>query len=346
PLAPDPATNIAPANTATGQPLTVTLNWDGGIWSHKFDVYFGTSTTPPLIANDVFTGDPTVQGSPVFQVSGLRPNTTYRWKIVDKTMANLTAAGPVWSFTTGPGPTPSTTPSITSVSPASAGTAGGSGLTMGGSGFVSGAAVVIGNVPAQSVTVASSSSISATVPAHAAGGFDVVVINPDGGTATLPGAFNYAAPPAPGPHASLIAPASGPPAGGTTVTIAGFNISPSASVRIGGVAASGVSVSNGVTITATTPAGTLGLADVVVTNPDGQSSTLASAFTYANPTPAPQISSISPSTGPTNSSTQVTITGAGFQYGATVNFGGTPATTIIVYSPTTITAYAPPASNP
>ncbi|MGH9763144.1 MAG: beta strand repeat-containing protein, partial [Blastocatellia bacterium] len=119
----------------------------------------------------------------------------------------------------------------------------------------------------------------------------------------------------------------------------------SASVTIGGASATAVSVSNGVAITATTPSGALGPADVVVKNPDGQSSTLSGAYTYANPAAAPQISSISPSTGPANGSTQVTITGSGFQYGATVTFGNTPATTMIVYGPTTITAYAPPGSD-
>jgi len=209
---------------------------------------------------------------------------------------------------------------------------------------VSGATVVIGNVPATSFTVSSASSISATVPSHAAGAFDVVVINPDGGRATLPGAFSYVAPPPPGPHLSLIAPSSGPPTGGTAVTITGFNISPSASVRIGGVAASSVSVSNSVTIMAASPPGPLGPANVVVTNPDGQSSTLAGAFTYANPAAPPQITSISPASGPANAPTQVTITGTGFQYGATVSFGNALATTIIVYSPTTITAYSPTSS--
>ncbi|MGH9830886.1 MAG: phospholipase D-like domain-containing protein, partial [Blastocatellia bacterium] len=113
PLPPDPAANFAPANNATGQPLTVTLTCDGGPWSQKFDIYFGTTATPPLVASDVLTGDPKVLNSRVFQVSGLLPNTTYHWQVVDKTMANLTAAGPVWSFTTGAGPTPTSTPAIT-----------------------------------------------------------------------------------------------------------------------------------------------------------------------------------------------------------------------------------------
>ena len=30
----------------------------------------------------------------------LAAHTTYYWKIVSKTMANMTASGPVWSFTT------------------------------------------------------------------------------------------------------------------------------------------------------------------------------------------------------------------------------------------------------
>ena len=57
--------------------------------------------------------------------------------------------------------------------------------------------------------------------------------------------------------------------------------------------------------------------------------------------PAPTVSSVSPSSGPTNGGTAVTITGANFAAGATVTFGGTAATNVNVASSTSITATTP-----
>jgi len=51
-------------------------------------------------------------------------------------------------------------------------------------------------------------------------------------------------------------------------------------VKFGGTTATGVTVTNSTTITATTPAHTAGAVDVVVTNSDGKSGTLTGGFTY------------------------------------------------------------------
>jgi hypothetical protein len=70
-------------------------------------------------------------------------------------------------------------------------------------------------------------------------------------------------------------PTSGPPAGGTGVTLAGTDFEAGATVTIGGVAASNVMISSSTQISAVTPtlpAGTLN--DVVVSNPSGLSGTL------------------------------------------------------------------------
>jgi hypothetical protein len=77
-----------------------------------------------------------------------------------------------------------------------------------------------------------------------------------------------------------IAPASGPAAGGTTITITGNDFINGATITIGGTAATGVVFISATTLTATTPAGTTGTKDVVVTNPDAQSGTLPNGFTY------------------------------------------------------------------
>ncbi|HKT69833.1 MAG TPA: IPT/TIG domain-containing protein, partial [Terriglobales bacterium] len=57
--------------------------------------------------------------------------------------------------------------------------------------------------------------------------------------------------------------------------------------------------------------------------------------------PAPTVSSVSPSSGSTNGGTGVTITGTNFSAGATVTFGGTTASNVNLVSGTSITATTP-----
>jgi IPT/TIG domain/NHL repeat/GYF domain 2 len=88
-----------------------------------------------------------------------------------------------------------------------------------------------------------------------------------------------------GPTISAVTPASGTLAGGTAVTITGTNFNFGASVTIGGTAATSVIVVSSTQITATTPAHAAGAVNVVVTNADAQSATLASGFTYVTAAP-------------------------------------------------------------
>lgn len=88
------------------------------------------------------------------------------------------------------------------------------------------------------------------------------------------------------PTVSSISPASGPTVGGTSVAITGTGFVNGATVTIGGAAATGVSWNSATSLSATTPAGTAGAKDVVVTNPDTQTGTLSNGFTYiANTAP-------------------------------------------------------------
>lgn len=101
PLPPTTPKYSYPANSAVKIPLSVTLKWEGGHYAHKYDIYFGESSNPPRIAQDVVTGAPS-KTSGTYLLPALQPNKTYYWKIVSKTLANKTATGSIWKFTTGP----------------------------------------------------------------------------------------------------------------------------------------------------------------------------------------------------------------------------------------------------
>ncbi|SDZ27003.1 IPT/TIG domain-containing protein [Herbiconiux ginsengi] len=85
--------------------------------------------------------------------------------------------------------------SIAGVSPASGSTVGGETATITGSGFVEGTTVSFGSNAATGVVIdPSGDSLTAIVPAGTAGVASITVTNPDGATATLASAYDYAAP--------------------------------------------------------------------------------------------------------------------------------------------------------
>ena len=77
---------------------------------------------------------------------------------------------------------------------------------------------------------------------------------------------------------------------------------------------------------------------MTVTNPGAQSGSLTNGYTYVV---VPTVSSVSPNNGSTAGGTAVTITGTNFAAGATVTFGGTAATNVVVVRSTSITATTP-----
>lgn len=157
---------------------------------------------------------------------------------------------------------------------------------------------------------------------------------------------NAALVPAPGsaaPTVTSVNPVSGDVAGGTVILITGTGFKSGAVVRIGGTAATSVTVMNSTTITATTPAGVAGPADVRVTNSGGGAGTLVGGFTYTSGggNAAPTFASIAPASGSTAGGTLVTIAGSGFYAGVTVTVGGTLATGLTLVSGASLTCTTP-----
>ena len=84
------------------------------------------------------------------------------------------------------------------------------------------------------------------------------------------------------PVITTVSPATGPAAGGTAITITGKYFLGTTAVTIGGNPVTSFTIVSATSITAVVPAGTVGVADISVTNPDGTGSKTG-AFTYQGP---------------------------------------------------------------
>jgi len=170
-------------------------------------------------------------------------------------------------------------PIVQTVTPSSASAAGGTTVTIAGSNFQALATVTVGGVACTGVSVVTTSTLTAVVPASTStGARDVKVQNPDFQANTLVGGFTYV------PGITSVSPTEGPSAGGSVViAIDGTAFTSSATVQVGSGNATGVSVSGTTRITATVPNGTAGAADVKVTNSDGTTATASAAYTYRSP---------------------------------------------------------------
>jgi large repetitive protein len=244
--------------------------------------------------------------------------------------------GPATEFTYTDGPL------VDSVDPAAGPLVGGTSVTITGTNLGGATAVSFGSTPATTFTD-TSGTITATTPAEVAGTVYVVVTT-SGGTSPSTGGGNlFSFDPV--PTVTAVSPSGGPLAGGTAITITGTGFAAPATVSVGGVAASAVSVVDPTTITATTPAGAAGAVDVEVTTPGGSSpaNPPGDDFSYDR---VPTVTGVSPGAGSTAGGTSVTITGTDFVAGATtVSFGSRAGTSVSVASPTSLKVKSPAGSG-
>ncbi len=233
-----------------------------------------------------------------------------------------------------------TPPTVTGVSPLTGPSSGGTVVTITGTNLNGASAVSFGGTAAASFQVLSSTTIRATSPALTAWvTVDVKVTTPYGTSATSSADWFT---PVPAPTISAISPASGPPAGGTAVTISGTYLANATAVSFGGTPALQFRANSDGTLTAVSPAGAVGTVDVTVTNPYGTSPTSAAdQFSYIST--GPTVTGVSPSSGPTGGGNTVTISGTNLSDVNGVSFGSTAATSFTVVSNTSISAVVPAA---
>jgi hypothetical protein len=237
-------------------------------------------------------------------------------------------------LTSGGGPT------VSNVSPSAGLIEGKTSVTITGANFTGATAVNFGTKPAASFTVNSATSITAVSPAEPAGTVDVTVTTPEG-TSAISSAdhFTYV-PPGPAPTVTKVSPATGPVAGGTSVTITGTNFSGVTAVKFGATAASSFIVNSATSITTIAPAVPAGKVDVTVTTPNGTSALSSKDHFSFTPT----VTGVGPNAGSTAGGTKVTITGTGFALGSTATsflFGTTKATSVNCTTTTECTVISP-----
>jgi uncharacterized protein YmfQ (DUF2313 family) len=168
-------------------------------------------------------------------------------------------------------------PVVTSVGPASGSSAGGTAVEITGTGFLASPIVSFAGVVASSIVRVNDAKITCVTPAGPAGAANVYVQNSAAGgglSDILVGGFTYAAPPAP----TGVTPSRA--ARGDALTITGTAFVSGATVTLGGVACTDVVFVSVVALTCVAPSHSIGVVDVVVTNPDAQTGTLASGFTF------------------------------------------------------------------
>ena len=129
-------------------------------------------------------------------------------------------------------------PAISSVSPSSGPAEGGTGVTIAGTDFQAGAVVSFGEIHA-AILSQTNTSITVIAPPGIVGAVPVTIANTDGASVTMDAGFIYNASeePVSTPAITSLTPATGPTAGGTTITINGTDFRAGATVLVGGTPA-------------------------------------------------------------------------------------------------------------
>lgn len=186
-------------------------------------------------------------------------------------------------------------PDVFSVSPNQGVEEGGTLITITGNNLTTASAVTIGGAAATSLTVVDDETVTVVTPAGTLG-FASVLVTTDYGTNDANTLFEYYIPP---PVVDSVAPNTGSIMGGTSITITGNFFEDVSSVTIDGAAVTDLVVVDVNTITATTPAGLVGPASIVVTTLGG-SNAANTLFTYENFWPSVETDKLVPtSTGTT-----------------------------------------------
>lgn len=226
-------------------------------------------------------------------------------------------------------------PTITALSASAGPAVGGNTITITGANLAGATSVTFGGVPA-TITAATSTSITVSLP-PCPGPVDVVVTTP-AGSVTL--ARGYTGVPA--PTVTALSRTTGPAAGGNTITITGTNLASAIRVLFGGAKAV-ITATTATTVTVTVPpgSGTVG----VTVETSGGSVTQPGGYAYgSNTSTLPTISGVTPSAGAANCRNTIKVSGTNLAETTEIRIGASVAT-IIAATSTTVTAITPPGTG-
>ena len=162
---------------------------------------------------------------------------------------------------------------VTSVIPGHGSNLGGTQITINGTNLSGTTAVKIGGVNCTSLQVLSPTVVKAVTPAGTIGDAPISIVSSNA-TSLAPTPFTYVL-----QSITSVSPNNGIYSGGTAITITGTFLSGATIVKVGGVPATNVVAVNSTTVTAVTPAGSVGAASVEVTGAKG-TATATNAFLY------------------------------------------------------------------
>ncbi len=162
---------------------------------------------------------------------------------------------------------------VTSVIPGHGSILGGTQITINGTNLSGTTAVTIGGVACTSLEVLSPTVVKAVTPAGTIGDAPISIVSSNA-TSLAPTPFTYVL-----QSITSVSPNNGIYSGGTAITITGTFLSGATIVKVGGVPATNVVAVDSTTVTAVTPAGSVGAASVEVTGAKG-TATATNAFLY------------------------------------------------------------------
>ena len=125
------------------------------------------------------------------------------------------------------------------------------------------------------------------------------------------------------------------------LTLQGASFRTGMTVLVGNTTCGSLNLISANQLTCTLPANSAATLGITAMNSDGSSFNLPNAIVYADSFAAPTVTSVSPNSGSTLGGTSITLTGTGFQTGATVLVDTQACTTPNVVSTTSLTCVTP-----